>query len=70
MVTNTKSVNNAAFGIRSIGPNVTVRVGDSTITGNGTGLSFSGGGSLLTYGTNKPQANGTGEAFSGSVGLQ
>jgi hypothetical protein len=69
MVTNTKSVINA-FGIRSLGPNVTVRVGDSTITGNGTGWSFSGGGSLLTYGTNKVQANGTDGAFSGSIGLQ
>ena len=49
MVTNTKSVNNT-FGIRSIGPNVTVRVKNSDIMGNGTGLSFSGGGALLTYG--------------------
>ena len=69
MVTNTKSVNNT-FGIRSIGPNVTVRVGDSTITGNGAGLSFSGGGALLTYGTNKVQANGADGAFSGPVALQ
>src|SRR5229473_6857150 len=70
MVTNTKSVNNATFGIRSIGPGVTVRVGDSTITGNNTGLSFSGGGALLTYGTNKVQANGSVGAFSGAVELQ
>jgi hypothetical protein len=68
MVTNTKSVNNS-FGIRSLGPNVTVRVGDSTMTGNGTGLSFSGG-ALLTYGTNKVQANGADGAFSGAVPLQ
>jgi hypothetical protein len=70
MVTNSKSVNNAAFGIRSIGPNVTVRVGDSTITGNNTGLAFAGGGALLTYGTNKVQANGSVGAFSGAVALQ
>ena len=69
MVTNTKSVNNA-FGIRSIGPNVTVRVGDSTVTGNDTGLSFSGGGALLSFGTNKVRANGTDGAFSGAVALQ
>jgi hypothetical protein len=69
MVTNSKSVNNA-FGIRSLGPNVTVRVGDSTITGNNTGLTFAGGGALLTYGTNKVQANGVDGAFSGPVGLQ
>jgi hypothetical protein len=69
MVTNTKSVNNA-FGIRSIGPNVTVRAGDSTITGNSTGLSFSAGGALVSYGTNKVQANGADGAFSGPVALQ
>jgi hypothetical protein len=69
MVTNTKSVNNS-IGIRSIGPNVTVRVGDSIVTANVTGLSFSGGGALLSYGTNKVQANGADGAFSGPVGLQ
>jgi hypothetical protein len=69
LVTNRKSVNNAV-GARSLGPNVTVRVGDSTITGNNTGLSFSGGSALLTYGTNKLQANGgdgADGAFSGPV---
>jgi hypothetical protein len=69
MVTNTKSVNNV-FGIRSLGPNVTVRVGDSTITGNVTGLSFSDGGVLLTFGTNKVRANGNDGTFSGPVALQ
>ena len=69
MVTNTKSANNA-IGIRSLGPNVTVRVGDSAITGNGTGLAFASGGALLSYGTNKVQANGTNGAFSGPVALQ
>jgi hypothetical protein len=39
-VKNTKPVNNA-FGIRSLGPNVTVRVDGSGVIGNSTGLSFS-----------------------------
>jgi hypothetical protein len=69
MVKNSKSVNNA-FGIRSLGPNVTVRASNSTIIGNSTGLSFSGGGALLTFGNNEVQANGTNGAFSGPVGLQ
>jgi hypothetical protein len=69
LITNTKSVNNQ-FGIRSMGSNVTVRVGDSTITGNVTGLSFSGGGALLTFGTNKVRANSSDGAFSGPVALQ
>ena len=49
-VKNTKSSNNA-IGIRSIGPNVTVRVDGSSVIGNNTGLSFSGGGTLLSLAT-------------------
>jgi hypothetical protein len=49
---------------------VTVRVKNSDVTGNGAGLSFSGGGALLTYGNNAVNANGVDGAFSGSVGLQ
>ena len=69
MVTNTKSVNNA-IGIRSIGPNVTVRVKNSDVMGNGTGLSFFNGGVLATYGNNAVNANATNGAFSGSLPLQ
>jgi hypothetical protein len=69
MVKNTKSVNNA-FGIRSLGTNVTVRASNSTVTGNGTGLSFGSGGALLTFGNNEVRANGTDGAFSGAAELQ
>jgi hypothetical protein len=69
MVTNSKSVNNT-FGIRSIGPNVTVRVKNSDVMGNSTGLSFSSGGAILTYGNNAVNTNGTDGAFSGPVALQ
>jgi len=68
-VKNTKSVNNT-FGIRSIGPNVTVRVDGSSMMGNSTGLSFSSGGAILTYGNNAVNTNGTDGAFSGPVALQ
>ncbi len=66
---NTKSVNNA-IGIRSIGPNVTVRVDGSGVIGNGTGLAALSGGALLSAGNNMVQANGANGAFSGPVGLQ
>jgi len=69
LVTNTQSANNA-IGIRSLGPNVTVRVKNSDVTGNGTGLAFGSGGALLSAGNNLVQANGTNGAFSGLVALQ
>ena len=65
MVKNSKSTNNA-FGIRSLDPDVTVRVDGSAVVGNGTGLSFGCGGALLSFGNNVGAAG----AFSGSVGLQ
>jgi hypothetical protein len=65
-IKNTKSVNNA-FGIRSIGPNVTVRVDGSSIIGNTTDLSFSSGGALLTFGNNAVRTSGSDGAFSGPV---
>ena len=69
LATNIETTNNA-YGIRSIGPNVTVRVENSKIVGNDTGLSNSGGGALLTFGNNAVRANGVDGAFSGPVGLQ
>jgi hypothetical protein len=69
MVTNTKSVNNQ-FGIRSFGPNVTVRVESSKIIGNDNGLVFAGGGALLSAGTNVVEANGINGSFSGSLALK
>ena len=68
-VKNSKSANNT-FGIRSLGPNVTVRVDGSGVTGNGTGLAFGSGGALLSFGNNAVQANGTNGVFSGPVALQ
>jgi hypothetical protein len=61
---------NSGFGIRSIGTNVTVRVDGSSVIGNSTGLSVSGGGALLSAGNNMVQANGSNGSFSGQVALQ
>jgi hypothetical protein len=69
MVRATRSANNA-YGIRSIGPTVTMRVEGSTVTGNGTGLAASGGGALLSLGGNAVQANGAKGAFTGSLALE
>jgi hypothetical protein len=50
--------------------NVTVRAKNSNVMGNGTGLNFSDGGILATYGNNAVNANATNGAFSGSIPLQ
>ena len=69
LVSGTASTNNG-FGIRSIGPNVTVRVKNSDVAGNGTGLAALSGGALLTFGNNRVRANGNNGAFTGSETLQ
>lgn len=68
-VTNTRSTNNG-FGLRSLGPNVTIRADRTTAVGNSTGLTFGSGGALLTYGNNAVNANGSDGTFSGPVAPQ
>ena len=69
MVSNTQSVNNIN-GIVSDGATTTVRVVDSTIIGNVTGLSTVSSGALLSYGNNKVRANATDGAFTAPLSLQ
>jgi hypothetical protein len=45
---------NNAIGLQVIGANANIRVGDSMITGNGTGVT----GTVLSYGTNQLDGNG------------
>jgi len=45
----------------------TVRVTNSTITGNTTGLAFIGTGTITSYGTNQLWNNGSGETFTATV---
>jgi hypothetical protein len=68
-VKNTKSIANS-YGIRSLGPNVTVRASGATLGGNGTGLAVGGGGALLTFGNNEVLGNGVNGSFSGPVPLK
>jgi hypothetical protein len=62
LATGVKSVNNS-YGIRAIGPGVTVRVKNSEIAGNGIGVATSGGGALLSASNNILEANGTNGAL-------
>jgi len=58
MVDRTASVNNGT-GIHVNGVGAVVRVGDSTVTGNGVGFSTATGGQIISYQTNKLVANTT-----------
>jgi hypothetical protein len=58
------------IGVRSLGPNVTVRVEGSKILGNTTGLVSDGVGALLSAGNNIVETNGANGAFSGPVPLK
>jgi hypothetical protein len=59
MIDHTAAVNNTNSGVVSVNAGATIRIGDSTVTGNGTGLNAAAGAVLESYGTNKVDGNGT-----------
>jgi hypothetical protein len=61
-------INGSSTGILSL-TNSTVRINNSSILNNGTGLSLSGG-SILSFGNNRLVGNIVNGSFSGSVALQ
>jgi hypothetical protein len=63
VMVNQSAISGNNFGIRSIGPNGTIRVADSVITGNTTGLSITSGGLIHTYGNNRLNGNSAEGAF-------
>ena len=70
MVDRSASVNNLA-GIRAgTSAGATVRIGDSTVNGNGTGLDPVSGGAILSYGTNKVDGNDNDGNPTGAVNLR
>jgi len=66
MVVDSEVSYNANFGIRTASGNPTVRVGNTTITGNGTGVSVAAG-VIQSYGNNRLIANGGDGAFFGAA---
>ena len=60
MVERTTLVNNG-FGIQAFGTFATIWLGNSTISGNATGLSSSTGAAIVSYETNRINGNGAGE---------
>jgi hypothetical protein len=65
MIMNSLIAYNANFGIRTATGSPTVRVGATTITGNGTGVSDSAG-TIESYGTNQLNGNTGDGAFFGA----
>jgi len=59
MIDRSTSANNGGQGITAIGARATVRMGNSTVTGNATGLTAGSSGVIASYGTNKIDGNGT-----------
>jgi parallel beta helix pectate lyase-like protein len=67
MIVDSTVAYNANFGIRTASGSPTVRVGNTTITGNGTGVSV-GAGTIESYGTNRLDGNpGSNGAFFGAI---
>jgi hypothetical protein len=59
---------NSDTGVHAVGSGVTVRIGDSTITGNATGLLAEAGATIASFATNKLIGNGDDTTAQLSVG--
>ncbi len=68
MIDRSATVNNST-GIFAVGE-ATIRIGDSTVTGNGTGLATAPNGSIVSYETNKVDGNGTDGAPTGTTAMK
>jgi hypothetical protein len=64
------SANNTTFGVGASGTNATVRVRNSTVTGNGTGLQIASGGKLISVGGNVVRGNTANGAFTATEAQQ
>jgi hypothetical protein len=63
MITDSNIFANSGIGVIADGQSARVRVGNSTITRNGTGVSITNSANILTYGTNRLDGNATASAF-------
>ncbi len=60
-------MNNSSYGIQSLGSGVNLKIGNSTITGNGTGVSGPG---LVSFGNNQLGDNASNGTFTSTTALQ
>jgi hypothetical protein len=66
MIVNSTISNNFGTGLAGDGALASVRVGNTTITGNGTGVSSTNGSNILTYSDNRNDGNSVDGAFTGT----
>jgi Right handed beta helix region len=59
MIEGSNLSNNGGFGLVANGSVITIRVGDTTITGNATGVATAGGATITSFGTNRLFGNPT-----------
>lgn len=70
MVNNSASVHNINFGIVGNGNAVAMRIGNTSVTGNGTGVLVASSADVLSYGDNRVNGNTSDGAFSGVIPKQ
>ena len=70
VVDGSTSADNASFGIGANGANATVRVKNSTVTGNANGLIAAASSNIISQGGNTVAGNTTNGAFTSSLPLQ
>jgi hypothetical protein len=63
MITDSSFFSNGASGLTANGVNARIRIANSTISVNGTGVVITNSGNVLTYGTNRLDGNFTNGAF-------
>ncbi|MEO7795252.1 MAG: right-handed parallel beta-helix repeat-containing protein [Thermoanaerobaculia bacterium] len=69
-VSSSQVSNNVAAGLKAEGAVATVRLNDTTVTSNGTGLVSATGGAVLSFGSNRISGNTTNGAPTGVLGQQ
>ena len=70
MIDRSAFVNNSS-GVLASGAGATIRIGDSTVSGNTFGLSVSAsGGAIVSYGTNQVNGNGTDGTTTSTIGMK
>lgn len=70
MLNNVVATNNLSEGVRSVGMNSDIRIGNSVVTANGTGLNTVSGGQIFSYGNNLVNGNTLADGTPTSIAMK